>query len=412
MSRRERVLMVAYACEPSGTGEHLLGWGWAYEASKDHDVVLITRPHGGEKLVDEARKAGIELHLLSVPQWYWKLTQLLGGLGSWLRIYSWQKRMGKLAVELHRRQPFDLVHQTTFHSFRSPFAATALPIPSVWGPIAGGEGIPPGFGRFLGEERNAETIRSLINRLSLYMPWVRSALEHSSAILVSNRTTLNFLPPSCRNKSLVVPANAIEGLENGENRMGARSGGRLDILYAGNCVARRGMLLAMAAMRELPAESFHLTIAGDGTALSSWRRSAEELDLLDRVTFTGKVGKEELAALYAKAHVFLFPSLRDSGGSALVEAMSLGIPVVCLDWGGPAEMVGEGCGVKLGVSDPEASVAELIQTLKSLKDHPDLREGYARKAKDGLMARFSWQAKREMLVEIYARLTHESGEAA
>lgn len=412
MSRRKRVLMVAYACEPSGTGEHLLGWGWAYEASKGHDVVLITRPHGGKKLMEEAEKAGIELHTLSVHQWYWKLTHLLGGLGSWLRIYSWQKRIKKLAVDLHRKQPFDLVHQTTFHSFRSPFSAAALPIPSVWGPIAGGEGIPPGFGIFLGEERKAETIRSLINWLCLYMPWVRSALDHSSAILVSNKTTLNFLPPSCRNKSLVVPANAIVGLENGENRISARTEGRLEILYAGNCVARRGMLLAMAAMRELPAEAFHLTIAGDGTALPAWRRNAEELNLLDRVTFTGKLGKEELGALYTKAHVFLFPSLRDSGGSALVEAMSLGIPVVCLDWGGAAEMVGERCGVKLGVSNPEATVAELIQALKSLKDNPDLREVYARKAKEGLMVRFSWQAKREILVELYARLTQGSGKTA
>jgi hypothetical protein len=32
MSRRKRVLMVAYACEPSGTGEHLLGWGWAHSS--------------------------------------------------------------------------------------------------------------------------------------------------------------------------------------------------------------------------------------------------------------------------------------------------------------------------------------------------------------------------------------------
>ena len=58
-----------------------------------------------------------------------------------------------------------------------------------------------------------------------------------------------------------------------------------------------------------------------------------------------------------------------------------------------------------GGGNPDLTVAELMQTLKFLKDHSDLREGYARKAKSGLMVGLSCQAKHEILLEFYARLT-------
>ena len=39
---KPRVLMIAFACNPGGIGEHWLGWGWAEEAAKSYDVTLLT----------------------------------------------------------------------------------------------------------------------------------------------------------------------------------------------------------------------------------------------------------------------------------------------------------------------------------------------------------------------------------
>ena len=54
--------------------------------------------------------------------------------------------------------------------------------------------------------------------------------------------------------------------------------------------------------------------------------------------------------LYQQHDVFLFPSLHDSGGMVVLEAMRHGLPVVCLDLGGPSVMVDDSCGYKINTS--------------------------------------------------------------
>jgi glycosyltransferase involved in cell wall biosynthesis len=46
-----------------------------------------------------------------------------------------------------------------------------------------------------------------------------------------------------------------------------------------------------------------------------------------------------------RTDLFLFPSLHDEGGWVIAEAMASGLPVVCLDWGGPAVLAGQGVAV-------------------------------------------------------------------
>ena len=41
-STRPRILMIAFACNPAGGGEHWLGWGWAEQAAQLCDVTLLT----------------------------------------------------------------------------------------------------------------------------------------------------------------------------------------------------------------------------------------------------------------------------------------------------------------------------------------------------------------------------------
>lgn len=401
---RHRVLMIAYACDPGGTGEHWLGWGWAEQAAKDYDVELLTRPHGGAALQQAAEINGINLHTLAVPRWWWRATQPLGSLGSWLRIFWWQHQARRFARTRHQEAPFALVHQTTFHSFRAPFLAASLDIPSVWGPIAGGESVPRGFGKYLGRHKFEEAARSLINRLCLVLPSVRRSIRRATVIIVSNRTTLNFLPAFARRRSIVIPANASAGLEIKRRPIEKESGRPFTILYAGNCVARRGISLGLEALSLLTPQNYQFYLAGSGTALHTWKKDAVRLGISDRVTFTGQISRADLDALYAQADVFLFPSLRDSGGSGLLEAMEKEVPIVCLDWGGPGEMVEDGTGLKIPVTTPAETVKNLALKLAQLRDHPALRTQLATAAREQITARFSWNEKRRLLGQIYSEI--------
>ena len=194
---KPRVLMIAYACNPEGGGEHWLGWGWAEQAAKNFSVQLITTTNARTQIERHAPRHGITPHFVEPPA------------GTrWGRKFRWQKRVWRLAVELHAREPFALVHQTTFHTFRVPFLAARLGIPSVWGPIAGGESVPPGFNRDLGAARFSEFGRQLVNKFWLLVPSVRRSLADASVIFVSNRTTRDFFTAAVQAKCVIVPPNA------------------------------------------------------------------------------------------------------------------------------------------------------------------------------------------------------------
>lgn len=77
-------------------------------------------------------------------------------------------------------------------------------------------------------------------------------------------------------------------------------------------------------------------VVGDGPALSTLREKYSD------VRFTGYKKGKELAALFASADVFVFPSLTDTFGVVLLEAMASGVPVAAYPVTGPIEVVVNG----------------------------------------------------------------------
>ena len=390
--------MLAYACNPEGSGEHWLGWGWAEQAAKDYSVHLLTTPNAQAQIEKHAPRHGITPHFVAQPA------------GSrWGRKIKWQQESLRKAQELHAREKFALVHQTTFHSFRVPFRAAELGIPSVWGPIAGGESVPPGFYADLGAARFGEAGRRLINRLWLKMPAVQRSLERANVIFVSNRTTLEFLPAPIHRKCLIVAPNALRPEDERQPEPAVRSANKqFELLYVGNCVATRALPLVFAALRNCGLQNVRLTVVGTGPALEGWKARSRAWQLDGIIEFTGQVTRERLPEFYGRADALVFPALRDSGGSALLEAMARGVPVICLDWAGPGEMLDASSGVKIPVRDRAETVAGIAAAVARLQALPTLRQELGRAARARALACFGWEAKGRQLRETYQKLLSTS----
>jgi len=400
-----KILMIAYACNPEGGGEHWLGWGWAEQAAKNYSVHLLTTAKHRAEIERHASRHGITPHFLGLPDGLRQVSERLGGVGRWWRKMAWQARAAKLAEALHAQERFQIVHQTTFHTFRVPFLAARLGIPSVWGPVAGGESVPPGFGGVLGTARFGETARRLANQFWLAFPPVQRSLAQASTIFVSNRTTLEFLPEPVRARCVVLPPNALRPEEEHFPEPAARAtADTFHLLYVGNCVATRALPLVFAALRHSGLKNLRLTVVGSGPELMRWRRLVEKFKLGDSVEFTGQVTRDKLPELYGRADALVFPALRDSGGSALLEAMARGVPVICLDWAGPGEMVDANSGVKIPVRDRAETVAALAAAIARLQALPELRRALARAARERAFAQFRWEAKAQLLTTTYHRL--------
>jgi glycosyltransferase involved in cell wall biosynthesis len=116
------------------------------------------------------------------------------------------------------------------------------------------------------------------------------------------------------------------------------------ILSVGSVEARKNLLLAVKALKNIP-EDIHLVAVGKSTLYQSEvEQYAEKAGLQSRVHILNNVSFEDLPTLYQSADVFVFPSFFEGFGIPIIEALSSEIPVIaatgsCLEEaGGPGSV--------------------------------------------------------------------------
>jgi glycosyltransferase involved in cell wall biosynthesis len=99
----------------------------------------------------------------------------------------------------------------------------------------------------------------------------------------------------------------------------------------------------------------------------------------------------------------------DCGGAVVLEAMSLGLTVVALNWGGPGEYLTSGTGVLVEPVDRQQSVKELAQAVRSLT--PIKRRELGEAAQRKIADHYTWTAKVQQIVSIYRSVCESAGTA-
>jgi glycosyltransferase involved in cell wall biosynthesis len=172
------------------------------------------------------------------------------------------------------------------------------------------------------------------------------------------------------------------------------------LLYVGGIDRRKNIPFLLEGMRAIVAQrpDAELVLAGryrDDPDFAELVVRLKRLGLEDSVRLAGYVAEEELAALYAGASVFVYPSLYEGFGLPPLEAMACGAPVVAADRTALPEVLGHAA----LLVDPQ-DVAEFAEATLSLLDHPERRrelsEAGQRQAK-----RFTWDATARATLEAY-----------
>jgi glycosyltransferase involved in cell wall biosynthesis len=167
------------------------------------------------------------------------------------------------------------------------------------------------------------------------------------------------------------------------------------LLFVGRLLAWKGVHLMLKALERLGAgeSEIRLTVIGAGGDSARLHRLARRLKVDALVAWVPWMRRDALIKTYADFDLFTFPSLHDSGGMAVLEALTFGLPVVCLDLGGPAMAVNDRCGRVIPTAnlDEDAVVARIAAFLAEILAD---RAALARLA-DGARARaasLTWQA--------------------
>ena len=419
MSKRRKILVSAYACNPASSaqlhpGEDIIGWELVNQLCRFHDVWVITHRYNKAGFPKDGT-AGLPIsqarfHFIALPRPFWNLYRF--DIGERLYYYFWQILAWRVARRLHERIGFDIAHHITFNNDWIPsFIGAFLPVPFVWGPVGGGQKTPPGFlGVYSLKDRVADYIRDFGQIIGREILLTRQrCLKKARVILVCNKETKRRMPSKYALKIQFFPVNGIQE----SDLAGADDRDRLDgqprdfrILTTGRLVHWKYFEAAIRSFaifsRNHP--EARLSLIGDGSQKNALMMLARDLEIRDRVQFTAWMKRADLLETMRRSDVFLYPSLREGGGAVVVEAMASGLPVICLDLAGPSLHIQETCGLKIEPRDPDSAVREMAAALERLSRDGEWRRSLGRAARARARDVYLWDRLGERLQRIYESL--------
>ncbi|MCK5603522.1 glycosyltransferase [Candidatus Pacearchaeota archaeon] len=400
------VLLIAYGCEPNASSEPGVGWNFAREISTFTKVHLITRANN---------KPSIDAALLHEPQsmrdnisWTYIdiafLSKLKNKVPLGIQLYYalWQWKAMFVGRKLVKNNNFSLCHHLTYGvMWLSPVTAFIMK-PFIWGPIGGGDVIP---WKFLREQsvKNIihETAYSILSRLiPRVSPIAIAARKRTSTIIFRTRSTSKLYPIAKHINKFVMCETAFNEPIVKKDRA---PNNHLNIICLGRQTYWKGYIYAIKGFHEYLKQGGKgkLVFLGKGPEFHAVRSYCDKHKLHSHVSLPGHVSHDEAQRILSKSNILLHPSFRDGGSWAVLEAMGQGIPVICLNRSGLADMVDKSSGILLEVDTPDKLTQNISKTLLDLESNPY----FVRTLSDGATKRvnsaYRWKQRRKQLLEIY-----------
>lgn len=224
---------------------------------------------------------------------------------------------------------------------------------------------------------------------------VRSALSRAQAILpVSNSLKRDMQSYGLKGRYFVTP-NTVDFTIF--HRSAETINGQRRILVVAMLTPAKGLsffLKAIALLRHRK-EGFVVDIVGDGQERQSLEDMAQESGIDHLVHFHGLRSKEQVGSFMQRSSFLVLPSLAETFGCVVAEALACGKPVVVTKCGGPEDFVNEEVGTLVPPGDVDSLAAAMDDMLDRYRTYdPNRISGYAKE-------RFSHEAVGAAINEVY-----------
>lgn len=409
-----RVLLIAFQCAPEGGSVSMIGWHWVHYLHPYVELHLITHirhQHELEPVLPPSVKVSyIDTEWFSAPLYrfataMWHRSQHLLFMVANLDFLLFGHKAMKYLRSLRPADTYDLVHVVTPVTPVAPHRFGRLGLPTLLGPLNGGLPFLKGFPEIGTEERAwLYRLRFLARLLSRLYGTFRDA-------------DLIFSASACNDHELgpKLAAKAYRMCENGVLDVAEQvpafppfpPEGPLKLLFVGRLIPVKGLRMLIEAMRSLYGLS--LTIVGDGPQEAYLKQLVADYDMGDRVRFSGYVRPVELAEFYRGCHLHVLPSVRESGGATILEAMAQGRPTLALDKGGPSEYITPECGLLLPCQSSAQVIADLRSALIKLHADPSCLPAMAAASLERARTHYTWSAKVMEILQVYRQHARKRG---
>jgi phosphatidylinositol alpha 1,6-mannosyltransferase len=166
------------------------------------------------------------------------------------------------------------------------------------------------------------------------------------------------------------------------------------LLYVGRLATEKRIEWLRPVLDALP--HVRLAIVGDGPL----RPALEAQFAGTPTTFTGYLRGDDLAAAYAAADLFTFPSANETFGNVVLEAMASGLPAIAPRAGGPVDLITQGVNGFLCAPDDQT---EWLNYIRQCVEEPVMTQRMGQRARNFALSR-NWEAVFSGLLRDYAKL--------
>ena len=410
------ILVTAYAVNPYKGSEEGTGWNLTSQIAMHNKVVAVTRKNNRGDIEKYMQANATELPYLAnitflyfdLPKWAiaWKKGPLLSAL----YFYMWQFFVALWLMA--KRVNFDIAHSLNFHSNWTPSFLWLLGKPFVWGPVGNHAKIPKQYIKNI-----YGTKAYLKDRVLWYVkcwfwnfdPFVYLSKTKAQKIFCVNTQAIEKLNIP-EGKAILMPAVASEQVDKiAENREG-----KFTVLSVGRFVPLKGFDLAIKSfglfynnLREDQKAETEFVIIGTGPEKRKLQKMIDSMQLSNVITIKEWMPRSEVVERFGSSSAYLFPS-HEGAGMVVAEALSYGIPVVCLDNYGPGEYVHPQSQLKVKHGNYNDTALELSTRLFRLYSYSSFYQTEQRLAKARYNELFQWKCKGEVFNAVYDSISVEN----
>lgn len=174
------------------------------------------------------------------------------------------------------------------------------------------------------------------------------------------------------------------------------------IMYAGRIDREKGLFDLIECGKHICNERSDISflLAGKGRDLDALKKKAKKLGLQNKFLFLGQVGREQLVQLYQHSTLFLFPSYHEGIPTALLEAMSCGLPIIATNVRGNRDLISHG---KNGILVPR-SPREMADAVLMLLDDNKMKKELGKNARKEIEEKYTWDVISTKILHCYESL--------
>lgn len=396
-------LISAYSVNPYKGSEDSIGWNWVLQYEKNYKegdrIILLTKKFNEKdtrKGLEEFNIQHVELVIADVPNalnWFREkhsafhhMYYILWQHWAWL----WVKHSGIR---------FDVIHHVTMNDYRIPsemYKAKGAKV--IWGPMGGAQVTPRPL-KVYEKNQLVASFREFVNKSCSWNPFYKKALRSYYKIYCINNETQKQIS---RIVGKDVPLMPELALRDEYKNLPIRKGNNdiLKIVFVGRLIGKKGIAFLVDALSLMPTDmNWELLIFGDGDDHALIEKQIADSGIGKNVKLMGNRPLNQIAEAYQQADVFVLPSLRETSGNVLLEAMAYAVPIVAFDTSFCRLLKEVDCGVFINTEQALDNIKEdYCKAIVTLGQDKELAKQMGMNGYKYVNSKLTWDEKYRIIV--------------